>query len=174
MRLKPQDIVVLLKLALHEGRPWTYAVLAQELGISPSELHSAIRRSLQAGLLGPDRRPNRTSLLEFLIHGLKYAFAPERGGVGRGVPTAHAAPPLAGQISSEGELPPVWPDPNGSVRGEALKPLFKSAPRAALNDPKLYECLALLDALRVGRARERKLATEYLQQLLGHGGREAA
>jgi hypothetical protein len=81
------------------------------------------------------------------------------------MPTAHAAPPLSAQISSE-DLPPVWPDPKGTVRGLALKPLYRTVPKAAKSDPKLYELLALVDALRMGRARERKLAEEGLKHRL--------
>jgi hypothetical protein len=44
--------------------------------------------------------------------------------------------------------------------------LYRSAPRAAQRDADLYECLALIDAIRGGRARERKLAEELLQKKL--------
>ena len=58
--------------------------------------------------------------------------------------------------------PPVWPYPTGSQRGTSFEPLYKQAPKAALRDSGLYELLALVDALRDGRARERKLAEEML------------
>ncbi len=83
------------------------------------------------------------------------------------MPTAYAAPPLSEHISSE-DLPPVWPDPDGTVRGLALEPLYRTAPQAAKADPKLYQLLALVDALRMGRARERKLAEDELKQRLSH------
>lgn len=165
--MKPQDVLVLLAVTLHDGEDWSYASLAQSLGMSSSEVHAAIGRALQVGLIGPDRRrPNRTALLEFLVHGLKYAFGAERGGITRGIPTAHAAPPLSSEIRSSGDLPPVWPDPEGTTRGEEFKPLYRSAPKAAKNDPRLYECLALVDAIRGGRARERKLAESHLRERL--------
>jgi hypothetical protein len=41
-------------------------------------------------------------------------------------------------------------------------------PDAARSDPKLYELLALVDAIRVGRARERKLAESELEKRLAH------
>ena len=44
----------------------------------------------------------------------------------------------------------------------ALEPLYKTAPAAALRDPTLYELLALVDAIRDGRARERKIAEQEL------------
>ena len=38
--------------------------------------------------------------------------------------------------------------------------------RSAMQDAKLYEMLALFDALRVGKARERGMALERLQALI--------
>ncbi len=51
MQLKPQDFLVALKLVAWGEQRWTYARLAQELGISVSEAHACIKRGLQAGLL---------------------------------------------------------------------------------------------------------------------------
>ncbi len=107
-------------------------------------------------------KPNVSALEEFLLHGLKYAFPAEHGQVTRGIPTSYAAEPLKGEISSGDELPPVWPWHDGETRGIALKPLYKTAPTAALRDPLLYEYLSLLDAIRDGRVRERKIAEREL------------
>lgn len=164
--MKPQDIVVLLKLAA-APREWSYPSLALELGMSASEVHAAVSRTAAAGLLdAATRRPRRPALLEFLVHGLRYVYPAERGGVTRGLPTAHAAPPLAKRLAAGGEPVPVWPDPEGEVRGEELKPLYRSVPHAARRDPALYELLALVDALRGGRARERRLAADELRRRL--------
>jgi hypothetical protein len=164
---KSLDIVVLLKLLLaEEGR--TYAELSKDLGMSASEVHAAVRRGIEAGLIAPESRmPLRKPLEEYLIHGVRYAFPGKPGPLARGIPTAHAAPPLSGQISSD-DLPPVWPDPEGTVKGYALEPLYSSVPAAVKKDHKLYELLALVDALRIGRARERKLAEEELRNRLSH------
>ncbi len=161
MILKPQDIVVLLKLGIHRASRPTLAQLANELGMSSSEVHAAMGRARAAGLLHGSEmqnRPNVSALEEFLVHGLKYAFPAERGGMSRGVPTSYAAEPLSHLISPGSEPIPVWPYAEGKSRGIALMPLYKSVPAAALRDPRLYEQLALVDALRDGRARERKLA----------------
>jgi hypothetical protein len=168
MSLKPQDILVVLKLAsAGEGAAQTYPKLAVELSMSASEVHASVRRATFAGLLAAGTRAvNRRALLEFLVHGVKYVFAAERGGIARGYPTAHAAPPLRDHFRSNGEPPPVWPDPEGTVRGEALEPLYRSVPQAARADPKLYEWLALVDAVRAGRARERELAVKELRSRL--------
>lgn len=166
MTLKPQDIVVLLKLCgySHNKRP-AYTVIAQELIMSPSEVHSAVKRLKNSRLLhGTEMRekPNLSAIKEFLIHGLKYVFPAERGGMSRGIPTSYAVAPLKDLIPAGKEPIPVWASPNGTVRGVTVKPLYKTAPAAAEQDPVLYERLALLDAIRDGRVRERNLAEQKL------------
>jgi hypothetical protein len=44
--------------------------------------------------------------------------------------------------------------------------MHKAAPKAARKDPVLYELLALIDALRDGRVRERQLAQKELRAQL--------
>jgi DNA-binding Lrp family transcriptional regulator len=169
MSLLPQDVLVALKLAL-AGRRLPYAELAAELGLSASQAHQSVKRAVDAGLLLPDSLlANRRALEEFLIHGLKYVLPPRRGPLARGVPTSHSAPPLDRVIVDAG-TPVVWPDPEGTVRGESLEPIYKTAPMAARRDPRLYQLLALIDAIRAGRARERKLAEKKLQELLARAG----
>lgn len=167
MTLKPQDIVILLKLVSLGDRPWSYNVLAVELAMSPSEVHSGVKRAAAARLLDPQRNvPILRALQEFLVHGVKYAFPPDRGPLTRGLPTAYAAPPLNTLIVLPDEPPPVWPAPEGKVRGYAFSPLYPSVPKAAAQDPALYELLALVDAIRDGRARERELAIKELTSRL--------
>jgi hypothetical protein len=164
MQLKPHDVVAALKLAV--GPRLTYPRLAEALDLSLSEAHGAVKRATAAGLLLANRTPNRPALIEFVIHGVRYAYPAVRGGMTRGVPTAHAAPPLVNLIVGDNEPPPVWPDPKGEARGAAFSPLYPGAANASRTDPKLYECLSLIDALRGGRARERNLAKEHLTRLL--------
>jgi hypothetical protein len=163
--MKPQDIVVLLALSLPEKRQASYASLAADLGMSPSEAHAAVRRSVAAGLVdAAERRPLAKPLLEFLVHGLRYVFPPERGPLTRGMPTAEAAPVLASRFTGTAEPPPVWPDPEGEVRGIEFVPLYPAVPAAARKEPRLYDLLALVDALRGGRARERAAAEAELRK----------
>jgi predicted transcriptional regulator len=212
MQLKPQDFLVALKLVAWGEQRWTYARLAQELGISVSEAHGAVKRGLEAGLLLQNRpavsladaggsdaapsvqepqgiyrvtrkrvrraadaeskavadnpvRPHSHNLAEFALHGAKYAFPGVRLPLVVGVPTSHSAPAFAG-VFAPGSTDFVWPHPNGSVRGVGVEPLHPSVPFAAMQDAKLYEMLALFDALRVGKARERGMALERLQALI--------
>lgn len=169
MQLRPQDIVVALKLCANPGRKIALVPMSVELGISLSNTHAAMKRIAKSGLLmikdGYDVIGQR-NLLEFIVHGLPYVWPGELGPVSRGMPTAHGAPPLRDIIvHSEADVL-VWPDAEGKARGQSLKPLILSAAAAARRDPKLYEFLALVDALRIGRVRERKLAAEMLEDRL--------
>src|SRR3984893_9837984 len=169
MQLKPQDVVVLIKLLEYGAKRPPYAQIAKDLFLSASEVHAAVQRAKSARLLNTGDlgdAPNKTALEEFLIHGLKYAFPPERGELTRGVPTGYAAEPLKSRISAGNDPPPVWPSPQGKTRGYSFAPLYKTVPQAALRDPYLYEVLALVDAIRDGRSRERQIAEEELKARL--------
>lgn len=163
--LRPQDILVLAKLLTYPaGRP-AMAQMGRELSISSSEVHAALKRLVVSRLVSGDddgNRPLLKAVEEFFVHGLKYAFPPKRGGMTRGVPTSYAAPPLNTHIEGDSDPPPVWPSPEGQQRGTSLEPLYRTAPAAALRDQALYELLTLIDALREGRARERKIAEKEL------------
>jgi hypothetical protein len=54
------------------------------------------------------------------------------------------------------------------MRGQSIQPLYKSVPIAVLKDKNLYEVLALVDAIRVGKVREQQLAISYLKDRLKH------
>jgi hypothetical protein len=102
--LKPQDIVVLLKLLTVGNKRPTYAQLAVDLYMSPSEVHASIRRARTSRLIhGPELgdRVNVKALEEFLVHGIRYAFPPEKGGMTRGMPTASAAEPLSRNMTQK-------------------------------------------------------------------------
>lgn len=167
--LKPQDLAVALKLLLLKDENLSYAALAKAMRLSPYEAHAAVQRLTAARLVVGSGKGNalaRGALREFLLHGARYAFPPVIGEPTIGIPTAHGAAPLSARLSAAGDPPPVWPHPQGRVRGTALLPLYPKLPEAALEAPELRELLALFDALRIGRARERKLAIELLEERL--------
>ncbi|NJM77812.1 MAG: hypothetical protein HC852_21090 [Acaryochloridaceae cyanobacterium RU_4_10] len=165
--LKPQDVVILLKVHVFKKSTWTYEELANSLGMSASEVHAGLKRCVTSGLYGASSKQIRPqAVLEFLIHGLKYVFPAQPGVLGRGIPTAHCAEPLKSLLSSSAESAYVWADPSGTVRGQTIAPLYKSVPVAVKKDPALYELLSLLDAIRLGRVREQRLAVELLEQRL--------
>ncbi|MBI3784700.1 MAG: hypothetical protein HY270_15005 [Deltaproteobacteria bacterium] len=170
--LKPVDIAVALKLAvLPEGEKFTYAILAELLHLSASEAHAAVTRLVTARLAvdhGDPRwiRPVNSTLVGLLIYGVPYVFPAVRGGLTIGVPTAYAVPPLRQQVLFSDQNPPVWPHPEGTVRGLSLLPLHANLPLAVAKDQKFYELLALVDALRIGQAREREVAANHLRERL--------
>lgn len=168
--LKPQDIVILLKLVAKTAKsaPWNFATLAKELYMSSSEVHAGFKRAVKSQLINQQTRElNLNALSEFIVHGLRYVFPAERGEITRGLPTAHAADPLKTDLVEDCDLPPVWPYAHGTTRGQAFLPLYESVPRAVESDPLLYELLALVDAIRGGRSRERNLAIKELKHRLG-------
>lgn len=165
-QMKPQDIVILLKIVAIGNDHWQQKPLAEALGLSQSEVSQSVARSQFAGLLfGNGKQVMKSALLEFLQFGLAYVFPQKPGAVVRGIATAHAASPLKESIDSTESY--VWPYAKGNQRGQAIVPLYPSVPEAALKDPKLYELLALTDALRVGKVREKALAMEELKKKLG-------
>ena len=169
--LRPQDVVVLMRLSLGREAIPTYAALAAELGMTASEVHAAIERAVAAQLAvkeaGGKARVLLPALRQFLQYGARYCFPATRGSLTRGMPTGSAAAPLNQMIRAGSDPMPVWPYKVGTVRGIALYPLYPSVPGAAARNPALYELLALFDAVRGGNARERTLAIELLDQRLG-------
>jgi len=159
---------VALKLVVLKNEPCSMQRIGESIGMSASRVHDAIHRLIRAKLIRKDDGYKAVSanLREFLVHGIRFAFVPEIGGPSRGLPTASFAPPLNKEFVASSELPYVWPDPEGEARGISFSPLHKSAPGAARKDRAFYELLALVDAIRGGRARERKMSIEELGKRL--------
>lgn len=121
MVLKPQDLLVVLKLWVGRGEAWTYQTLAKALRLSPAEVHAAVKRAKASGRLPPGPLsvpPNVMALREFLVHGARYAFPTQVGSLGRGIPTAHAAAPLKGDMVPTDDPPPVWSHPMARSGGQ--------------------------------------------------------
>lgn len=166
--IKPQDIAVLLKLVALGEKKWRHMDLVAALGLSQGEISFALDRCRTVGFLDSTKKKvMKAALLEFLVHGLKYVFPARPGPFARGMPTAHSAAPLAGRIVSAEDDMYVWPFDQGRARGQSIEPLYGKAPLAAEKDIALYELLALVDAVRVGRAREQAIAVRELEKRLG-------
>jgi hypothetical protein len=166
--LKPQDLLVTLKIAVNPHREFTYADLASELFMSLSEVHTSMKRARTCGLMlrTGEQAAAQYALDEFLAHGVQYVFPPVNGMLTRGIPTALAGPPLSKYFSSADGLPQVWPSPEGTSQGISLLPLYPSVPSACTVDSKLYSILTLVDALRGGKAREREIAAKLMRDYL--------
>ena len=78
-----------------------------------------------------------------------------------GVPTAYSTPVFGSEIIADEAI--VWPSINGSVVGQSMTPLYENAPQLPQRCPSLYDLLTLVDAIRVGRVRERAKAIEKLK-----------
>jgi len=162
--MRPQDILVLLKIISLHNHKWRNIDIANALKLSPSETSEALNRCKIAKLIdGKKRNVHINSFKEFLIYGLKYVFPAEIGPTVRGIPTAHSAPPISESIS-QGSDTYVWPSAIGTKRGQSLKPLYKTIPEISQENKSFYELLVIIDTLRVGRAREIKIAIEELEK----------
>lgn len=161
--MKPQDILVLLKIIALDSKEWQQLTLAQELNMSQSEISQSLQRSKYAQLLDFScKKVNRIAFYEFLIHGISYAFPQKPAAIVRGIATAHSAAPINKMIQAT-ELY-VWPYAKGNVRGQSIIPLYSSAVEASLKDSSLYELLTIVDILRVGSTREKEIARLELKK----------
>jgi hypothetical protein len=162
--MRPHDIVVLLKIISLEDENWLNKDLSASLYISSSEISESLNRSMIARLVSPDkRRVLKNALLRFIENGLAFVFPAEPGAIVRGMATAHSAPVLKEFFLSKEIY--VWPSPNGETKGAAINPLYANQAQAALADENLYQMLALIDAVRVGKVRECDKAIELLKQI---------
>lgn len=163
--MRPQDVVILLKIIALNEKEWLMKDLALSLRVSASEVTESLERSAIAGLIAADKtRVMRDNLLEFLVHGLRYVFPAQVGPVMHGLATAHSAAPLDAHIVGFDTF--IWPLIDGPHHGSSVVPLIKTVPQAALDDPRLYELLALTESLRTGRVREKNIAAKLLEQIL--------
>ncbi len=165
--MRPQDIIILLKIAALDQTPWQNKDLASQLFISASEVTESLNRSVLAGLIDANDRKTiyKQSLMEFIQFGLHYVFPVPIGGMQNGIYTAHSHPFFKKHFKNELEY--IWPDAKGKVRGLTIEPLYKEMVKAAQIDEKLYKMAAILDVIRIGRVREWKLAVEELKNMVG-------
>lgn len=160
--MRPQDIVVLLKILTYGNSPWTLAEMSKALQISLSEVSNALERNRIAGLTNRSKRKvNVLALRDFLVYGLKYVYPPQIGTSVRGILTAHSASPIKEHITT-GNDNYVWPYYKGSKRGFSIAPLYEKITKFVESDPQLYEYLVIVDTLRVGKTREIEIAINEL------------
>jgi len=152
--MRPQDIVILLKIVSMGDRDWFKKDLASQLSISNSEVSESIKRSVTGDLLSADEKTiKRESLFYFLLYGIKHVFPAIPGSLKRGKPTAYSAPLLEEQFVVDD--PYVWPAKGHRSKGIAIAPLYHTVPEACAKDNLLYELLVLVDALRIGKRNEK-------------------
>ena len=160
--LKGNDVLVLVWLAAHPGH-WTFRALGEGMRTDIAVLHRSVGRLKHARLLDEERRLNRASAEEFLVHAVPYLIPGKLGAEGRGIPTAWGVEPLRSALVHDGPSP-VWASPHGTTRGPVLEPIAESVVDWVEEGPAMLQWLALVDAMRVGRARERELASNELRR----------
>jgi predicted transcriptional regulator len=160
--MKPQDILVLAKIVSMGKNPWKGQDLAAELCISKSEISESLSRSKYARLLDfSKRKANAAAFLEFLSHGIRYVYPAIAKGRQKGFLTAFSAAPLNKKIASQAIV--VWPSENGNAFGDSIEPLYPAVVPAIQKDKTLYEIMSLIEAIRIGKAREIVLAENELK-----------
>ena len=160
--LKPQDIVLALKLLCKGKENWSQGGLGLELVMSASEVNAGIKRLAYTNLIEKQEDGRRWQVIkpafkEFIVHGIKYVFPAEKGAPIAGIPTAFAAEPLRSHVAVS-DFPPVWPVKGGKYKGYTFQPLYPTVHLAIKNDPQMYEWLVIIDALRDGDCEFRDVA----------------
>jgi hypothetical protein len=163
--LQPVDLLIALKVTACAPARCSVRTLERELGVSKSAAANSLRRLRELGLArsvegGP--QVNKLALRECLEHAVKWIAPARVGDFELGLPTSHSEAAIGARLAGAQEEVLVMPLAHGPVRGRAVTPLHPLAPAAAARDPKLHRLLALVDAFRIGRARDRRIAAEEL------------
>lgn len=175
MVLKPQDLLVALKVVTTANAKWNQRELSNSIGMSLSEVNAAIGRAIKSGLMikGDSRNepPQAVpgAIREFIVHGVRYSFPAEKGPMAKGIPTGVIGAHIEREFMEvRAEDISVWPSPHGNVRGNGIKPLYKSIPELVQKpeNMELHVLLALIDLVRQGSARERKIAIDKISKLV--------
>lgn len=177
MSIKSQDVLVVCKLLCIGDEEWGFAKLAKSLWISVGAAHNAIAHLRAAGLVlerGGEAVVAKKRLFDFLVHGVPATFYAVKSGITRGMATGIGGQTSVSGITTEDATRMVWPTPNGKTSGEGLEPLYATVPKAAAADAKLYELLSLVDAVRAGKAKERRVGADLLERLVLGGDKRDA
>ena len=151
--LKPQDIVIAVKLLCLAKQDWSQGALAQSLFISVSEVNAGLKRLQQCNLIEPHADGRRwqvkkANFREFLLHGIAYVYPAQKSAPCHGLPPASSHPDLQQHFKPSSLPAMVWPNPSASCSGFALLPLYPSVIKAVSQDAELYQWLAIIDSLR--------------------------
>jgi len=134
--MRPQDIVLLLKILCYGSKSWYNKELANDLFLSPSEVSNSLQRNAMCGLLDSEKKKVRVqALFEFLIYGIQYVFPEGVSNLSRGIPTAHSHPFMRSHLASDQIY--VWPDPESEEKGLSVQPLYRGVVNAIKKDEKL-------------------------------------
>lgn len=172
--LQPIDILVLLKMSVFEED--SGHKLASELAIPQPAVQDSIARLEAVQLVmryEGKRHVNCILARGFLAHATRWIAPAVPGAVLRGFPTSHAArlmrtkffagsEPYVIAVFSDEESPPA----ELLAEGPSVEPIHPAVPRAISRDERLRDLITIVDAFRVGTARDRKVAAEVLMECL--------
>ncbi len=166
--LGPTDLYVLAGALAADSENLTLRQLAKTLQVDHTLVYRALKRAEEAGLYESSSKSiNRANFEELATHAGRFIAPTRLGALTRGTPAAWGAEPICTVISQPaGEPPPVWPDAHGTVRGQSIEPLHPAAIQASRESPQLRELLAMIDSLRAGDVRVRKVAADALHEAL--------
>lgn len=136
--------------------------------MSKSAVANSLNRLIALGLVKEEegaRRVNKLAFRDLLENAIRWVAPAKLGDFELGLPTAQSADVLAEKLVADAD-PVVMPLPHGPMRGRAVSPLHPLAPKAAARDERLHRLLAIIDALRMGRARDRQVAAKELRRWL--------
>lgn len=170
--------MIVLKIFAMGQRDWKYSETALELSMSPSEVHSGVKRLVKCalvtefsmeitGVVQKSYLPDIKALKEFLRYGIRHVFPAVYTEPSRGIPTSYGVKHLFDGYEKEYEIMPVWEYDAGEYTGVGLKPLYRTCAQAAVKDFTLYELLALTDALRSDNKSIRDFAWGKTNMFLG-------
>ncbi len=168
-QLRPYDPVIALYLG--SLQKWNnYEQASEDLMMSPSMIFNAVKRLRYARLVSDSlNQVNQKALGDFIQYGVPYSFADQPMEVTVGIPTSWGCPALKPSFNSAENTPDVWAHKDGKIRGYRVEPLHKNFPDACLKNEKIYNYCGLIDAIRVGRAREKKIAIDLIKEMLNRG-----
>jgi DNA-binding MarR family transcriptional regulator len=174
--LSPTDIYILAGALADDRGGLTLRELAGRLHVDHTLVHRALKRAEAAGLYASSsKQVNRANFEELMTHAGRFIAPARLGELTRGMPAAWAAEPISTIIhQATGEPPPVWPDALGAVRGQALAPLHPAAVQASQDSPALASLLSIIDSLRAGDVRVRKVAANSLHEALNQASHQTA
>ena len=158
----------------YEAKPWTYESLGALLDMSPSRIFESLEKLSVSALYhgkGLKGRVDKGALLQFILHGARYAFPAIKGGISRGIPTASSSFLFDGKdlIEHTEQRPDyayVWPSPKGNARGTSIVPLCHQVVSSHAKNVQLNMALVHFDVLRVEGSRERKVAEAFFRKHL--------
>lgn len=154
--------------------------LGYSLGISKTEISASLKRCIDSKLLvfldsrggellninSYEWTVNLKALFNLIQYAFPYFYPIRQTGLAYGMRTCFSAPILADEILSAGDTLYVWPIESGDTFGIGIEPIYKSVAFAASHDKYIYDCFALIDAIRMGNSRERNVALNLLEHAL--------